>query len=177
MAFATALAMYHIITGGTALPTALYCFVSETESSRKFSGKDCILAASRGVNLRNLSPTRSTGSVEFKLTFARCELTVLHGSSIFCALPLFIFSCTFSIPATAFSLKNQCSSSLAASSTTSLRTCFCLTSLGYAKRSRSLSSRNPTMITRSLFGARHNQMPTTAYKPNDSRRFRTHLQS
>ena len=46
------LAIYHIITGGTALPIALYWRASDTESSINESGNDCILAHSRGVKRR-----------------------------------------------------------------------------------------------------------------------------
>ena len=45
-------AIYHIITGGTALPIALYWRASDTESSTKESGNDWILAHSRGVKRR-----------------------------------------------------------------------------------------------------------------------------
>jgi len=71
--------MYHIITGGTALPIALYLRISDTLSKLKLSGNDCILAVSSGVNLLNRLPISSTGSVEFRLTFARWKLIVLQG--------------------------------------------------------------------------------------------------
>ena len=70
--------MCHIITGGTALPIALYCLDSETVEKTKLSGKDWILAASLGVKRRYLPFTNNTGSVELRLTFAKCELMVLH---------------------------------------------------------------------------------------------------
>ena len=74
----TVFATYQNITGGIAFPSARYCAASLPTSS-KFSGNDCILATSLGVNLLYLSFTNKTGSVLFKDTFARCAPTVLHG--------------------------------------------------------------------------------------------------
>lgn len=73
------LAICHIKTGGTALPIALYCLFSDTDSILNVSGNDYILAASVGVNLLYLSLTINTGSVLLRLAFDKWELIVLHG--------------------------------------------------------------------------------------------------
>ena len=92
------------------------------QSNLKLSGNDCILAASRAENLRNRPSYIYTGSVLFKLTFARCALTVLQGSSKLIARPLFIFSRTAIIPATALSLKKRDSLWFSSSIITSRKT-------------------------------------------------------
>ena len=134
-----------------AFPKALY-WAASLPTSSKSSGKDCILATSLGVNLRYLLSSISTGSVLFKDTFAKCAPTVLQGLLISCALPLFILSLFFIIPATARSLKKYFSS-----------TFFSMTFFNGAKLfSSSISTSgnekftfksflNPTIITRSLF--------------------------
>ena len=78
----TTFVTYHMSTGGTALPIARYFLASEPMNI-KSSGKDWILAASRGVNLLYLPLEKSTGSTLFKLALARWALIVLQGSLIF----------------------------------------------------------------------------------------------
>lgn len=76
--------------GGTALPIGLYLRMSEILSKQKSSGNDCILAASSVVNRLYRLFASSTGSVEFRPTFARCELIsdifVIEGLFEYCLI-------------------------------------------------------------------------------------------
>ena len=92
--------MYHIITGGIALPICLYDFASDG-CNLNVSGKDWIRAASRGVKRRYnslLASTNKIGSREFILTFAKCEVKVKQGAFRSCQSPLFILFLAFFTP-------------------------------------------------------------------------------